>query len=135
MRPHCCVQGVPSYSLGTKTAHKTRRFIVQRTPIHRHYEAPLKLKRPTPDYAPERFAAALKASPDFSNVQVSRYAWTHRYDKTRYLDLLLTYSNVQALEPPLRDRFLVDIAGVIDMHGGEVERLYESALLSAVRLE
>ncbi len=104
-------------------------------PVHRRYEAPLKLQRPTPDYAPERFAGALAKSPDFGNLEVFRYAWTHRYNKARYLDLLLTYSNVQAMEPTLREHFLADIATVIDAHGGEVERLYESVLLFAVRLE
>ena len=101
--------------------------------IHNRYEAPL--NRPTPTHAPEKFVTALNASPDFGSVQVSRYAWTHRYDKARYLDLLLTYSNVQALEPSLREHFLAAMAVAIDAHGGQVERFYKSVLLSAVRLE
>ena len=103
-------------------------------PIHNYYEAPLKLNRPTPSPAPERFAEALAASPDFSGVQVSRYAWAHRYAKVHYLDLLLTYSNVQALELSSREHFLADIALIIDEHGGQVERSYESVLLSAFKL-
>ncbi len=57
------------------------------------------------------------------------------FGKTRYFDLLLTYSNVQAIAPSSRERFLADIALVIDEHGGQVERFCESVLLSAVRLE
>ena len=103
--------------------------------VHTSYEAPLKLDRPTPTHAPERFAEALAKSPHFGGLEVFRHTWTHRYDKARYLDLLLTYSNVQAMDPPTRKRFLADIAVVIDEYGGEVERLYGSVLLSAVRLE
>ncbi len=77
----------------------------------------------------------MTASPDFGEVQTFRHAWTHRYDKAHYLDLLLTYSNVQALEPSSREHFLADIAALIDEHGGQVERSYESVLLSTFRLE
>ncbi len=104
-------------------------------PVHKRYETPLNLNRPTPDDAPERFAEAIVASPAFSDVQVFHYAWTQLYGKTRYLDLLLTYSNVQALEPSSRKRFLADIAEVVVEHGGQVERFYESVLLSAFKRE
>ena len=110
-------------------------FFQATDPIFKRYEALLNLNRSTPDDASERFTGALEASPDFGDIQVSRYAWTHLYDKERYLELLLTYSNVQAIESPARESFLTEVAAVIDEYGGEVERLYESVLLSAVRLE
>ena len=87
-------------------------------PVHKRYETPLKLKRPTPDDAPERFAEAIRASSEFGHADIFRHIWTYPYNKARYLDLLLTYSNVQALEPASRESFLADIAEVIDEHGG-----------------
>ena len=100
-------------------------------PIHRRFENPLELKRPVPDFAPDRFSSALAASPFFESLPTSRFAWSYRYSKARYLDLLLTYSNVQALTAEARAHFLAEIAGIIDAHGVEVERLYESVLVSA----
>jgi hypothetical protein len=40
---------------------------------------------------------------------------------------------VQALAAEARAHVLAEIAKVIDAHGGEVERLYESVLVSARR--
>ena len=102
-------------------------------PIHKRFENPLELRRPVPDFAPDRFSSALAASPYFEGLSTSRFPWSYRYSKARYLDLLMTYSNVQALEPPAREHFLADIAEVVGRHGGEVVRLYESVLLSAYR--
>ena len=102
-------------------------------PIYKRYETPLKLNRPTPDDAPERFTEALKVSSQFGGADVFRYAWSQLYDKAQYLELLLTYSNVQALAPSVRECFLTDIAEVIDEYGAQVERFYESVLLSAFK--
>lgn len=104
-------------------------------PVHRRYESPLELNRPTPSSSPDRFIRALEDSPLFRELHVSRYPWRDVYSKERYLELLLTHSNVQAMEPPVRERLLADIAEVIDQHGGQVERFYESVLLSACRSE
>lgn len=104
-------------------------------PIHKRFENPLELRRPVPDFAPDQFSSALATSPYFGSLSLSRFPWSYRYSKTRYLDLLLTYSNVQALEAEAREHFLSEIAEIIDAHGGEVERFYESVLLSAYRRE
>lgn len=98
-------------------------------PAYKRHERPI--NRPTPSYAPDRFAEVLAASSLFDKLRVSRYPWREAYAKERYLDLLLTYSNVQAMEPPIREHFLAEIAEVIDQHGGQVEQLYESVLVSA----
>lgn len=102
-------------------------------PIHRRFENLLKLKRPVPDFAPDRFSSALADSPYFEGLSTSRFAWSYRYSKARYLDLLLTYSNVQALTAEARAHLLAEIAGIIDAHGGKVKRLYESVLVSACK--
>lgn len=102
-------------------------------PIHRRFENPLELRRPVPDFAPDRFSSALAASPYFEGLSTSRFPWSYRYSKARYLDLLMTYSNVQALTAEARAHFLAEIAGIIDAHGGEVRRLYESVLVSACK--
>lgn len=104
-------------------------------PIHKRFENPLELRRPVPDFAPDQFSSALATSPYFGSPSLSCFLWSYRYSKTRYLDLLLTYSNVQALEAEAREHFLSEIAEIIDAHGGEVERFYESVLLSAYRRE
>ena len=103
-------------------------------PVYQRYESPLELDRPTPSSGPERFVKVLE-SPRFRDLHVSRYPWHEVYGKERYLELLLTHSNVQALGPSVRKRFLVEIAAVIDQHGGEIERFYESVLLSARRCD
>ena len=104
-------------------------------PVHRRWESPLELNRPTPSSSPDRFVKALEDSALFRGLHVSRYPWREVYGKERYLELLLTYSNVQALEPPVRERFLAEIAEIIDRHGGQVERFYESVLLAACKGE
>ncbi len=100
-------------------------------PVYNRHASPLELNRPTPSSSPDHFVRALEDSPLFRDLHVSRYPWREVYGKERYLELLLTYSNVQALELPMRERFLANIAEIIDQHGGQVERFYESVLLSA----
>ncbi len=102
-------------------------------PIHRRFENPLELRRPVPDSAPDRFSSALATSPYFEGLSASHFPWSYRYSKARYLDLLLTHSNVQALTAEARAHLLAEIAGIIDAHGGMVERLYESVLLACKR--
>ena len=101
--------------------------------IFKRYEAGLNLNRPVPESAPERFRSVLEASPDFENVSSTNFPWRHRYSKERFLELLLTFSNVQALAAAARTPFLGEIAEAIDAHGGSVVRRYESALLCAYR--
>lgn len=102
-------------------------------PIFKRYEGPLELKRPVPEFAPDRFQRVLEVSPEFEDVSTSNFSWRYRYSKDRFLDLLLTFSNVQAIEAEARAHFLADIANVIDEHGGSVVSRYESALLCAYR--
>jgi hypothetical protein len=83
--------------------------------------------------APERFVEAIEASSHFTDLQTSRYPWSQRYCKRDYLDLLLTFSNVLALNEEEQQEFLEGIAEVIDRHGGVVERHSESVLLTVTR--
>jgi hypothetical protein len=105
-------------------------FLRDTDPIYARYPEP---PRPTPTSAPEQFEAALAASPDFTTPQRSRYSWRQRYSKSDYLDLLLTFSNVQALGKVKQQGFLREIAEVVDRHGGTVEEHHESVLLVAMR--
>lgn len=89
--------------------------------------------RPTPQGSPDVFGAALAASPDFTALQTSRYGWRQRYPKRDYLDLLQTFSNVQALGEAERQAFLGEMAEILDRHGGVTEQVYESVLLTATR--
>lgn len=102
-------------------------------PIYNRYESPLELNRPTPSSSPDRFIRVLKDSPLFRDLHVSHYPWHEVYLKERYLELLLTHSNVQAMDPPVQEHFLAEIAKIIDRHGGQAERFYESVLVSARR--
>ena len=99
-------------------------------PIYERYPAP---PRPTPRHSVGMFERALTTSPHFSDVTTSRFPWRRRFNKRDYLDLLLTTSDVQALSEADRRDFLRNIARTIDQHGGEVERVYGSVLLSAER--
>lgn len=99
-------------------------------PTYERYPAP---PRPTPRHSVGMFERDLTTSPHFSDVTTSRFPWRRGFNKRDYLDLLLTTSDVQALSEADRHNFLRDIALIIDHHGGEVERFYESVLLSAKR--
>lgn len=113
-------------------SHETA-FYRETDPIFKRYEAGLELNRPVPESAWGRFRSVLEASPDFENVSTATFPWRYRYGKERFLDLLLTFSNVQAMEASARTPFLDEIARIIGAHGGSVTRHYESVLLSAYR--
>ena len=102
-------------------------------PIHRRYEAPLRLERPTPEATPTDLIGLLETSAHFHRLRVTRFPWQQTYPKTRYLELLQTFSNVQALDEGAREGFLQEVATLIDAHGGRVVRHYESLLVSARR--
>ena len=102
-------------------------------PIFERYAPGLEHARPTPTFALERFWEVLEASPNFGSVSTARFSWSDRYPKDRFLDLCLTFSNVQAQGAETRAHFLTEMAKVIDAHGGNVVRRYESVLLSAYR--
>lgn len=102
-------------------------------PVFGRYAPGLEHERPTPTFAPERFRTVLGASPDFRNVLADRFSWTHHFSKDRFLDLLLTFSNVQAQAEEARADLFEAIAETIDAHGGSVVRGYESVLLRAYR--
>lgn len=102
-------------------------------PIYQRYEEPLQLQRPTPSSGVNDYRAALQAVADFVGPDEFRFAWQHRYRAADYLDLLQTFSNVQAMSETNRTRFLVEIGALVQQHGGTVVRDYESVLLSAHR--
>lgn len=102
-------------------------------PVYDRYEAPLKLERPTPNATAANMVEALVTSADFYGLQIMRFPWQEIYPKWRYLELLTTFSNVQAIDAAARSAFLGEIADLVDAHGGIVVRVYESLLLSARR--
>lgn len=106
-------------------------FYKATNPTYARYPAP---SRPTPLRSVGAFEEALAASPYFADLTTLRFPWRRRFNKRNYLDLLLTTSDVQALSAADKRDFLAEIAQVIDRYGGEVERHYESVLLSVVRI-
>lgn len=102
-------------------------------PVYERYEAPLQLQRPTPNATAANIVEALMISPDFYGLRVSSFPWQETYHGARYLELLTTFSNVQALDTAARRAFLGEIAELVDAYGGSVIRHYESLLLSARR--
>lgn len=72
--------------------------------------APRKL---TADEPPETLAE-LEGSDLFDHVASRRYEWAQEYTTDGYVDLLMTFSNVLALEPQAQSGLLGCIADVID---------------------
>jgi hypothetical protein len=77
---------------------------------------------------------AITAAPDFDAVTERWFAWTQRYQRDEWLELLLSYSKYAALEPNLRHRLLDAVATTIDDHGGSFLMKFETVLITAKRL-
>jgi hypothetical protein len=65
----------------------------------------------------------------FGQAIFRRYQWAQSYSTTAYLELLLTYSGHQALEPVSRANLLDCIANLIDSrYGGRITKGYLTEL-------
>jgi SAM-dependent methyltransferase len=74
----------------------------------------------------------IEQSSSFDAVAARTYDWEQTYTTIEYLDLLMTYSDVLALEPPTRSGLLACIGRLIDdALGGEIRERYRNHLLVA----
>jgi SAM-dependent methyltransferase len=73
---------------------------------------------------------------EFGRVESLRFAQEITYTTQGYIDLLLTYSNHRALEPPARRGLLAGIRQLIDTrHGGRITKRYLHELILVGRGE
>jgi SAM-dependent methyltransferase len=77
---------------------------------------------------------AMAAVPDFGPATEQWFPWRRRYQRDEWLDLLLSYSEYAALEPPLRRRLFDAIRTTIDEYGGSFVMNFETVLITAARL-
>jgi SAM-dependent methyltransferase len=77
---------------------------------------------------------AIASVPDFGPATEQWFPWTRRYQGDEWLDLLLSYSEYAALEPPLRRRLLDAVGATIDEHGGSFVMNFETVLITSARL-
>lgn len=77
---------------------------------------------------------AIAAVPDFGPLAEQWFPWMRYYQRDEWLDLLLSYSDHAALEPPLRRRLLDAIRTTIDEYGGSFVMHFETVLITATRL-
>ena len=77
---------------------------------------------------------AIAAVPDFNQSTEQWFPWTRRYQRDEWLDLLSSYSEYAALDPPLRSRLFDAIRTTIDEYGGSFVMNFETVLIKSVRL-
>ena len=88
--------------------------------------------RPLEELIEER-TNSLREDDRFENVTVKTYPWVVSYGTKDYLGLLNTYSDHLRLSGQRRQALFTKIAGLIEQHGGEIERPYLAALYMARR--
>ena len=89
-----------------------------------------------PRTLPVHFASyreALEQSADFADVQVGGWPWVRQFDVETYSRLLRTHSPVRLLNEADRDAFVAGHVEVIEDFGGQVDRHYETVVLTARR--
>ncbi len=103
--------------------------------IYRRYRADdPRVESPAPEDATPPDYDELRASPLYRDVVLCRYRWDQTYDTARYLDLVRSYSNAQAMEPDAREALLADLRTVIDSeYDGRVTRPLVIVLVMAQR--
>lgn len=67
----------------------------------------------------------------FGPLTILRFPWSRMYQTSDYIGLLNTYSDHIRLPAQTRQRLFEEIAGVIDAHGGSIERKYLAVLYIA----
>jgi SAM-dependent methyltransferase len=79
-------------------------------------------------------ATGLGSTAQFSEPEIRRYPWTHRYDLEAWLDNLMTHSDHRTMEPTTRHELFAAITAVIEEFGGVVEMHYQCTMLTALKL-
>jgi len=79
----------------------------------------------------EKRTAQINASGHFEMCEVRRYPWTAEYRAHEYAKLLNTYSDHRKLDEAKREALLLDIAELVERHGGMVARPYLAVLYLA----
>ena len=88
-------------------------------------------RRPPPDEPPES-TAEVDRSGLFDRIASRRYEWVQEYSTAEYIDLLMTFSNVLALEPTQQSGLLWCIGDLIDGElDGRVREVNVNQLLVA----
>lgn len=105
-------------------------FFERCQPIYDHYyPGETSIEAPGQDVTPPVFAE-IRAL--FDDVRLWRYPWDQRYSTRAYADLVMSYSNTQALPPPQRDGLVTDLCALVDAEfGGEVTRPLVITLVAA----
>jgi SAM-dependent methyltransferase len=84
--------------------------------------------REAPEVLEQRTLADFQAASQFGDVVVRRYPWAITYTADQYVDLLRTYSPIQALPEGTRRQLLAGIRALIEERGGAMESRYSSVL-------
>ncbi len=84
--------------------------------------------REAPEVLEQRTLADFQAAGRFGEVEVRRYLWTITYTAEQYVNLLRTYSPIQALPEETRHRLLAGIRSLIEKRSGAMESRYSSVL-------
>ncbi len=77
-----------------------------------------------------RYIEALEASPAFHAAEVGRWSWKRTFDEKGYLRMLRTHSPVRMLAESDRELFVAGHGEIIRELGGQIERFYETVVLS-----
>jgi SAM-dependent methyltransferase len=84
--------------------------------------------REAPEILERHTLADFQAAGHFGDVVVRRYPWTVTYTAGQYVDLLRTYSPIQALPQGTRRQLLAGIRSLVEQRGGAMESRYSSVL-------
>lgn len=82
----------------------------------------------------DKYDREIRDSGVFAPPRIDELAWTQRYTKQQYLDLISTYSDHAVLPPANRAALFDAIGAAIDRHGGEVVIPYVTFAFVARRL-
>jgi SAM-dependent methyltransferase len=67
----------------------------------------------------------------FMTPEVERWPWSQTFNEANYLQLLRTHSTVRMLSKEDREVFVAGHGEIIRSLGGEIERLYETVVISS----
>ena len=67
----------------------------------------------------------------FRTPEVKRWPWSQIFDEAGYLRLLRTHSTVRMLSKEDREVFVAGHGEIIRSLGGQIERLYETVVISS----
>jgi SAM-dependent methyltransferase len=78
-----------------------------------------------------RYFQELHASPSYRSIEAERWPWHRTFDEESYLRFLRTHSPVRMLDEADREAFLAAHGELIRRLGGQIERRYETVLITA----